>query len=126
MPYNQSEKNRIMTFFFSIILGLVYIFTYLSPSEGQGNSRNRYLGYYGIFLVENIAAVTIWAITGSDQNQWYYYPLMIGSIVPFFVGILSMAIYYKFFHPHVTHKHDTSESYADTNNVNTSIADILE
>jgi len=103
----------------------VYIFTYLSPSEGQGNSRNRYLGYYGVFLVENVAAVTIWAITSTDQNQWYYYPLMIGSIVPFFVGILFMAIYYKFFHPHITYINDISEPYFNTNNVNTFIADNL-
>ncbi|XP_029341269.1 XK-related protein 4-like [Acyrthosiphon pisum] len=99
MPSDQSEESRIMRFF-SRILGLVYIFTYLSPSEGQGNSRNRYLGYYGVFLRENVAAVTIWAITGPDQNYWYYYPLMICSITPFFVGILFMTIYYKFFHPH--------------------------
>ncbi|XP_015379531.1 PREDICTED: XK-related protein 4-like [Diuraphis noxia] len=125
MPSDQSKESGIMRFFFSTILGLVYIFTYLSPSEGQGKSRNRYIGYYGVFLVENVAAVTIWAITGTDQNQWYYYPLIIGSIAPFFVGILFMAIYYKFFHPHITYINDISEPYYNTNNVNTFIADNL-
>ncbi|XP_026807050.1 XK-related protein 6 [Rhopalosiphum maidis] len=110
IPSNRSEESKIMRFFFSTILGLVYIFTYLSPSEGQGNSKNRYLGYYGVFLVENIVAVTIWANTGTDQSQWYYYLLMIGSIAPFFVGILFMAIYYKFFHPHTTYKDNNVES----------------
>uniref|UniRef100_A0A2S2NWE2 XK-related protein n=2 Tax=Schizaphis graminum TaxID=13262 RepID=A0A2S2NWE2_SCHGA len=109
IPSNRFEESKIMRFFFSTILGLVYIFTYLSPSEGQGNSKNRYLGYYGVFLVENIVAVTIWANTGTDQNQWYYYLLMIGSIAPFFVGILFMAIYYKFFHPHTTYRDNNAE-----------------
>jgi len=110
MPSNHaSEEGGIMRFFFSMILGLVYIFTYLSPSEGQGNSRNRYVIYYGVFLMENITAVTIWAVTGNDQNQWYYYLLMVGSIIPFFVGIIFMMIYYKFFHPHTTHKEHEPE-----------------
>lgn len=126
IPSNHFEESGIMRFFFSTILGLVYIFTYLSPSEGQGNSRNRYLGYYGLFLVENIFAVAIWATMGTDQYQWYYYPLMIGSITPFFIGIMFLIIYYKFFHPHVTHKEDITEPYRTTNNVNTFIADILE
>lgn len=119
MPTNRaSSEGGIMRFFFSTILGLVYIFTYLSPSEGQGNSRSRYVIYYGVFLMENVTAVTIWAITGNDQIQWYYYPLMAGSIVPFFVGIIFMMIYYKFFHPHTTFKeHDSISSIK--NSVNT-------
>lgn len=116
MPSNRAENSGIMKFFFSIILGLVYIFTYLSPSEGQGNSRNRYLGYYGIFLVENITAVTIWAITGDDHNQWYYYPLMLSSIIPFFIGIMFMTIYYKYFHPHTMYEEDVPEPKTVINN----------
>lgn len=123
MPCNRSQESGIMRFFFSIILGLVYIFTYLSPSEGQGNSRNRYIIYYGVFLMENVSAVTIWAITGNDQNQWYYYPLMISSTAPFFIGIIFMMIYYKFFHPHTTDRVYTQQPC--TNNVSTSIQDVL-
>lgn len=114
-----------MRFFFSTILGLVYIFTYLSPSEGQGNSKNRYVGYYGVFLVENVSAVAVWAITGKDQNEWYFYPLMIGSVVPFFIGIMFMAVYYKFFHPHTTFKEDIPKPYVVPNNLNTTIEDII-
>jgi hypothetical protein len=76
--------------------------------------------------VENISAVAIWATMGTDQNQWYYYPLVIGSIIPFFIGIMFLIIYYKFFHPHITHKEDTAESYRTTNNINTYIEDIVE
>lgn len=71
--------------------------------------------------MENVFAVTIWATMGTDQNEWYYYPLVIGSITPFFVGIMFLIIYYKFFHPHVTHTEDITEPY----NVNTSIGDVL-
>ncbi|XP_050420888.1 XK-related protein 6 isoform X2 [Adelges cooleyi] len=109
MPANKLKESGAMQFFFSTILGLVYIFTYLSPSEGQGRSRYRYLGYYGIFLFENTFAVTAWAITGVDQMEWYYYPLMIGSILPFFIGIIFMTVYYRCFHPHNTFKDDISD-----------------
>lgn len=90
-----------MKFFFSTILGLVYITTYLSPSEGLGKSRNNYIAYYGVFLIENVSAVTVWAITGDDQNEWYYYPLIIGTTISFFVGIMFMLLYYKLYHPHM-------------------------
>lgn len=126
MPPNRLEESKVMRFFFSTILGLVYIFTYLSPSEGQGNSRYRYVCYYGIFLVENISAVAIWAIVGPDQNEWYFYWLVAGSIAPFFVGILFMSIYYKFFHPHTTFKSDIPEpARAATNNINSTTEDII-
>lgn len=126
MPYDQSKETGIVKFFFATILGLVYIFTYLSPTEGQGNSRNRYLGYYGIFLVENISAVTVWAIIGNDQNEWYYLLLMIGSITPFFVGIMFMIIYYIFFHPHITYKEEIVKPCKNTTNVVNFIEDISE
>lgn len=127
MPPNRLEESGVMRFFFSIILGLVYIFTYLSPSEGQGKSRNRYLGYYGIFLVENVSAVAIWAILGSDQNEWYYYLLMLGSTTPFFVGIMFMTVYYKCFHPHTTIASNIPQQSCSTadSNINTTIEDIL-
>lgn len=125
MPSIKTKESRIMKFFFSTILGLVYIFTYLSPTEGQGASRNRYLGYYSVFLVENVSAVAIWAITGYDQNKWYYLLLMIGSVAPFFVGILFMTIYYLFFHPHITFKEDIPQQPTLTNDVNSFIDDVL-
>ncbi|VVC40643.1 Hypothetical protein CINCED_3A020349 [Cinara cedri] len=125
MPPDRAEESGIMRFFFSTILGLVYIFTYLSPSEGQGNTRNNYLGYYGIFLVENVSWVTIWAITGSDYNQWYYYPLLIGSIAPFFVGIMFMIIYYKFFHPHTIYKNEIPKPSTVTKNMITANEGVL-
>lgn len=126
MPSDRTEESGIIRFFFSTILGLVYIFTYLSPSEGQGNTRNNYLGYYGVFLVENVTWVTIWAITGSDYNQWYYYPLLIGSIAPFFVGIMFMIIYYKFFHPHTIYKKEIPEPCTVTEDVTTPKEGVLE
>lgn len=125
MPSIKAKESKIMKFFFSSILGSVYIFTYLSPSEGQGASRNRYLGYYSIFLVENVTAVAIWAITGGDQNKWYYLLLMIGSTAPFFVGIMFMTIYYLFFHPRITFKEDIPQPQASTNDINTFVDDVL-
>lgn len=128
MPSNKVDESRIMKFFFSTILGLVYITTYLSPSEGQGKSRNQYIVYYGVFLLENLCAVTIWTIEKHDDyiKNWYYYPLIIGSISSFFIGILFMLIYYKFFHPfHKLKKIQIYESHTTTNNINKRVEDVL-
>ncbi|XP_046684779.1 XK-related protein 7 [Homalodisca vitripennis] len=99
-----STSDRFHELVFCATLGLVYIFTYLTPSDGS--TRNRYLIYYPICFVENAAAITTWAITADDrlQSSWYFVPFLISGIVPFLVGIVFMVLYYKFFHPKTSRK----------------------
>ncbi|PSN33087.1 hypothetical protein C0J52_21440 [Blattella germanica] len=96
-----TKKARLAELFFSAILGLVYIFTYLTPSEGR--TRMRYSLYYGICFVENLVAAFMWAVyvDPSVHNTWYYLPLLIFAIVPFILGIIFMILYYLCFHPGV-------------------------
>lgn len=103
--------ERLTEVTFCAILGLVYIFTYLTPSDGS--TRNRYLVYYPVCFVENAAAIFIWSITADSSltNSWYFVPFIISGIVPFLIGIIFMIIYYKFFHPETSRKIGVSNNY---------------
>uniref|UniRef100_A0A1B6CMJ8 XK-related protein n=1 Tax=Clastoptera arizonana TaxID=38151 RepID=A0A1B6CMJ8_9HEMI len=96
--------ERLANITLCAILGLVYIFTYLTPSDGS--TRNRYLVYYPVCFVENAAAIMIWAHTADPilQKSIYFKPFLISGIVPFLVGIIFMVLYYKYFHPETSRK----------------------
>ncbi|XP_049943938.1 XK-related protein 7-like isoform X1 [Schistocerca serialis cubense] len=94
-----ATKQRAAEILFCSVLGLVYIFTYIAPKDGQ--NRIRYSIYYTICFAENVmAAVTVWATADTTmRNEWYFYPLLLGCIVPFVTGIGFMLLYYSCFHP---------------------------
>ncbi|KAJ4428970.1 hypothetical protein ANN_25966 [Periplaneta americana] len=98
-PDSATRKERIGEVLFAAILGLVYIFTYITP--GEGRTRTRYLVYYMVCFVENLIATVMWAVRVPSQlrDTWYFLPLVISSIVPFVIGIIFMILYYLFFHP---------------------------
>jgi hypothetical protein len=98
-PAGATKKEQAGEFLFAATLGLVYIFTYITPSEGR--TRLRYLVYYGVCFAENLLLAATWASQSSLRviNTWYFLPLLIFSIVPFIVGIVFMILYYLYFHP---------------------------
>lgn len=98
-PGGATKKEQAGEVLFAATLGLVYIFTYITPSEGR--TRLRYLLYYMVCFLENLGSAITWASKASPkvQNTWYFLPLLIFSIVPFIVGIVFMILYYLYFHP---------------------------
>jgi hypothetical protein len=98
-PNGATKKEHAGEVLFAATLALVYIFTYITPSEGR--TRARYLVYYTVCFTENLVSAVTWASKASPevQNTWYFLPLLIFSIVPFIVGIVFMILYYLYFHP---------------------------
>lgn len=87
------------SFLFSLTLGTVYIFTYIIPKEGS--TRLRFIAYYLICGLENIACIVI-CIIYVEINRHFTY-IIISSLIVLsnIVGIVFMIIYYKCFHPNV-------------------------
>jgi XK-related protein. len=98
-PDGATKKEHAGEILFAATLGLVYIFTYITPSEGR--TRTRYSVYYVVCFIENLVSAVAWASKASPevQNTWYFLPLLIFSIVPFIVGIVFMILYYLYCHP---------------------------
>jgi hypothetical protein len=92
-PGGATRKEHAGEILFAATLSLVYIFTYITPSEGR--TRARYSVYYLVCFTENLVSAVTWASKASPevQNTWYFLPLLIFSIVPFIVGIVFMILY---------------------------------
>ncbi|XP_029708268.2 XK-related protein 6 [Aedes albopictus] len=96
------SSTMLHSFLFSLVLGVVFIFTYILPRVGR--TFYRYLTYYCLCAVENLVCVVIYIcyVQNVTIRETYYLPLLAaGPIVPFVIGILSMVCYYKNFHPNI-------------------------
>jgi hypothetical protein len=100
------SQTRVHSAAFSLILGIVFIFTYILPKEGH--TFYRYLFFYSICFVENVICVVLFylyvPVTNYDQEGIYFYIhylLLTTPVVGFLVGIVSMILYYKFLHPNI-------------------------
>lgn len=99
-----SFRERAGSTLFALVLGIIYIFTYLNPTEGR--TFLRHLFYYVLCLLENVAASMLWAFASSTlvKARWYFKLLVALCTVPFLFGIAAMILYYMFFHPSTKHK----------------------
>ncbi|KAE8749030.1 hypothetical protein FOCC_FOCC004197 [Frankliniella occidentalis] len=86
----------LTNFLYSSALGLVFIFTYITPSEG--GTLFRYTSFYLICLLENIVGAVIWYYY-FDETSWFTITMTVMFVVPFVLGCLCMIIYYCKFHP---------------------------
>ncbi|XP_059480932.1 XK-related protein 6-like [Neocloeon triangulifer] len=122
---------------YSWILGLVYLFVYISTI--QGRTRNFYLFYYSIFFFENLGMLTWYACSIYNETQpWYFTMVFVGASVSFFAGIIVMLVYYGWFHPTAEKSFDlpkesicrqrchNSNSTLQINDLNETIDDDLE
>lgn len=108
---------------FSLIMGLVYIFTYIMPVDGK--TRYRYALYYSLCFLEDIVCTMIWILCTKPEirNSTFFIPIVAVSIGPFILGIICMILYYQCLHPKLGNygKRRTNKVFevetAETNNV---------
>lgn len=92
------------SFVFSMIFGVVFIFTYILPKETK-NTFSRYLFFYCLTGLQNLISIGIFVIH-STLTLWLVYLLSIVPILSFIIGISVMIIYYKYLHPNILSRRD--------------------
>lgn len=92
------------SFAFSMIFGVVFVFTYILPKETK-NTFSRYCFFYCLTGFENMICIATFAIY-STLTLWVVYLLSILPVVSFFIGICSMIFYYKTLHPNILSRRD--------------------
>lgn len=97
-PAGCEGHSYLWTVALSWVLGLVYLFVYISTREGR--TRNFYLLYYAVFFFENLSMLSIFGSYYTwDDKPWYYVLVLVGASLSFFAGIITMLVYYGWFHP---------------------------
>ncbi|KAI8118860.1 hypothetical protein FF38_10945 [Lucilia cuprina] len=90
-------------FLFCLVLGIVYIFTYISVRDAP--TRYKYLCYYIFCSLENIVCVLLFIFYADNDLRSLavlFYPLCAMALAFYYVGIVFMVIYYLYFHPRIT------------------------
>lgn len=93
------------SFAFSMIFGIVFVFTYILPRETK-NTFSRYLFFYCLTGIENLISITIFVIYTTAVTIEVVYIISILPIVTFIFGIVAMIFYYKYLHPNILSRRD--------------------
>ncbi len=89
---------------YNAVIAIIYCFCFLNLKEGK--SRYRAFIFYNIMFVENVIFLSIYLYLSvySDEsllifNSKYSVYLVLATIICFIIGIISMILFYRFFHP---------------------------
>lgn len=81
---------------FNAVLGVIFIFCYFNPVDNA--TRYRYLAFYIFMFIENSTLLAYW-VKRTSYDLWLKETVLYSHYSCFFLGIIFMSIYYKFFHP---------------------------
>ncbi|XP_065321583.1 uncharacterized protein LOC135929021 [Gordionus sp. m RMFG-2023] len=94
------SKTRMACFFkklgWSVAIAAVYVFCFIDLQTG--NSKFRLTTYYVVIFVENTLMVTVWLHRAQMGSIKLRLLALLTSYSAFFVGILFLLAYYKWFH----------------------------
>ncbi|XP_013099964.1 XK-related protein 6 [Stomoxys calcitrans] len=97
------SRSSLCNFLFCLVLGIVYIFTYISVRDAP--TRYKYLLYYVFCSMENVICIAIFTMNASADLvsvAYLFYPLCAVALSFYYIGIVFMFIYYLYFHPRIT------------------------
>ena len=96
---SNNTKRVYYEYVFIAVLAFVYVFCFINAKKGM--TRQRVKLYYILFFVENSLMIAAWYPSRKASFGILEYGGL--SIVwgTFFLGLISMLLYYKFFHPNV-------------------------
>ncbi|XP_056634539.1 XK-related protein 6-like isoform X1 [Diorhabda sublineata] len=109
---NFCDHNSLYDFLFYCILGAVYIFTHVVLVEGR--TFLKYVIFYCVLFAENTIANVVWIISADEavREKVYYLPIILLNVIPFFLGIVFMVLYYKVFHPSLSTGYNRQQAAA--------------
>lgn len=92
-------KEYIYSILFATVIGTIHIFIYFNTVDS--NTFWKHIFFYTLCFLENLTCNLVWGYTSPPEvrNTWYFNVCLISCGISFFLGIISMIIYYTRFHP---------------------------
>lgn len=94
--FHEEKLSHLEKVGLSIFMAYINIFCYVNLEEQS--TKFKIFTFYSIMLVENILLVTLTLTRASQINGWDRNNIVIGVFSSFFLGILFMLLYYRYFH----------------------------
>ena len=93
--------SRLQEVGLSVFVSYIHIFCYVNLEEQS--TKLKIVTFYSIMLVENILLMALWTLGEqvtdvSHQVGWDRDDIFVAVSVSFFLGLVFMVIYYKYFH----------------------------
>ena len=92
--------SRLQEVGLSVFVSYIHIFCYVNLEEQS--TKLKIVTFYSIMLVENILLMALWTlgeqVDVSHQVGWDRDDIFVAVSVSFFLGLVFMVIYYKYFH----------------------------
>lgn len=95
-------ENHCEEALFNLIVAFIYVFTFFNVRDEP--TRYKYLTFYIICFLENSCLLFTWFFSfnlSTPDILWFRISGLVGDYAVFFLGILSMVLYYVYFHPSV-------------------------
>jgi len=98
---NQACSNQCEEALFILVVAFIYIFTFFNIRDEP--TRYKYLTFYLISFLENTILLFTWFLSPNIATPidvfWVRVAGIVGDYALFFIGIISMLLYYLYFHP---------------------------
>lgn len=88
--------SRVHRFFLSTLIAYIYIFCYINFNSQR--TQWRYITFYTIMFLENAVLLIVWYLSAVEDNSLRTYTIIFIACITFVIGIVSMIMYYRFFH----------------------------
>lgn len=105
--FEKSGLSKCNKFFLGIIVAYMYSFCFINTSSE--NTVFRYILFYIIMFLENAVLTAVWYIKADQSDGGTKVNTVVFiSACSFFIGVISLIVYYKFFHVGSTSETDKS------------------
>ena len=88
--------SRVNRFFLSTLIAYIYIFCYVNFNSQK--TPWRYITFYTIMFLENAILLIMWYLHSMENDSLRAHTIIFITCISFVIGIISMVIYYRFFH----------------------------
>ncbi|XP_047536490.1 uncharacterized protein LOC125070600 [Vanessa atalanta] len=90
--------NKLEETFYNSIMGFVYCFCYINLREGH--TRYRLLMFYTLIVTQNFGSLLLYVLISDSEKQKKSWSIAatVCVIVGTLVGMITMILYYRFFH----------------------------
>ncbi|KAL3868174.1 hypothetical protein ACJMK2_041007 [Sinanodonta woodiana] len=106
-----SKSGRCLKLLISAMVSWLYTFCYISFSSEK--SACRYITYYSFMLLENAVLTAVWYIaTDKSDDGTLANTIVFISSCSFFIGVVSLGIYYRFFHVRMSSIQEEEKKHA--------------